>query len=296
MAEAPPDKGERVAKLIARAGLCSRREAEAWIAAGRVSLDGERLQSPGVSIADPARLRVDGRPLPAVEAPRLWRYHKPRGRLTADSDPRGRPLYRDDLPPELPRVMPVGRLDFGSEGLLLLTNDGALKRRLELPATGWTRRYRVRVHGHPDPAQLARLAEGLTVEGVRYGPIQASLEEPRGARGRGANRWLTMALNEGKNREIRRICAHLGLEVNRLIRVSYGPFQLGNLPAGAVIEVPPKVLREQMGLGGPTAPGSGFAKPKEQRPRSRLKSRAKPRPKAKPRQFGDSHAHRRRPS
>ncbi len=233
---------QRVAKLIARAGLCSRRDAERLIAEGRVKLDNKVLTSPGVVVDEPARIKVDGRPLPARERTRLWRYHKPAGLVTTARDPQGRPTVFDRLPPGLPRVLTVGRLDLTSEGLLLLTNDGALARHLELPSTGWVRRYRVRVHGRVDPARLAKLAEGATVDGVKYGPVEARLE-----REKGGNAWLTMALSEGRNREVRRLCESMGLAVNRLIRVAYGPFQLGLLPRGAVEEVPARVLKDQVG-------------------------------------------------
>ncbi len=233
----------RIARALARAGLCSRREAEAWIVAGRVAVNGRVLTSPALDLPAEALVTVDGRPLPRMEPPRLWRYHKPRGLITTARDPQGRPTVFERLPPGLPRVMAVGRLDLNSEGLLLLTNDGTLKRRLELPATGWTRRYRVRVHGAVDADSLAALAKGITIDGVRYGPVRAALD-----RRQGSNAWLTMALTEGRNREVRRICEHLGWPVTRLIRVAYGPFQLGHLPPGAVDEVPPKVLREQLGL------------------------------------------------
>lgn len=234
--------GERIAKVMARAGLCSRREAERWIAEGRVAVDGRVLDSPAVTVTAANRVTVDGRELPTPERPRLFRFHKPRGMLTTAHDPQGRPTIYDGMPPDLPRLMPVGRLDFNSEGLLLLTNDGAVKRHLELPATGWTRRYRVRAHGVPDPQALAGLKQGVTVAGVRYGPIEASIE-----RQQGSNCWLTMTLIEGKNREVRRVLEHLGLQVNRLIRVAYGPFQLGDLPPAACVEVPPKTLHEQLG-------------------------------------------------
>lgn len=233
---------QRVAKLIARAGLCSRRDAERLIAEGRVKLDNKVLTSPGVAVDEPARIKVDGRPLPARERTRLWRYHKPAGLVTTARDPQGRPTVFDRLPPGLPRVLTVGRLDLTSEGLLLLTNDGALARHLELPSTGWVRRYRVRVHGRVDPARLAKLAEGVTVDGVKYGPVEARLE-----REKGGNAWLTMALSEGRNREVRRLCESMGLAVNRLIRVAYGPFQLGLLPRGEAEEVPARVLKDQVG-------------------------------------------------
>jgi 23S rRNA pseudouridine2605 synthase len=240
--------GDRIAKVLARAGLCSRREAETWVAAGRVAVDGKVLASPAFNVSPGAKITVDRKPLPAAEPTRLWRYHKPRGLLTTARDPQGRPTVFEKLPAGMPRVVPVGRLDLGSEGLLLLTNDGGLKRRLELPATGWTRRYRVRVHGPVDPAKLTGLAKGVTVDGVRYGPVRASLD-----RAQGSNAWLTIALTEGKNREVRRICEHLGWPVSRLIRTAYGPFQLGHLAPGAVDEVGPKVLREQLGVETPVA-------------------------------------------
>lgn len=236
------EKGQRIAKVIARAGLCSRREAERWIEAGRVAVDGEVLSSPAVAVAPDARITVDGKPLRAAEKTRLWRYHKPDGVVSSTRDARGRPTVFDKLPADMPRVLTVGRLDLTSEGLLLLTNDGDLKRRLELPTTGWLRRYRVRVHGKVTEEALAALAKGVTVDGVRYGPIVATLDSVRGS-----NAWLTMGLREGKNREIRRVCEHLGWTVSRLIRVSYGPFQLGNLKRGEVEEVPARVLDDQTG-------------------------------------------------
>jgi 23S rRNA pseudouridine2605 synthase len=241
--EAPAtDKGERIAKVMARAGLCSRRDAEKWIAEGRVKVDGKVLTTPAVVVTDASDIRVDNKPIPRPEAARLWRYHKPDGLVTTHRDEKGRPTIFEKLPPELPRVISIGRLDLTSEGLLLLTNDGGLARRLELPATGWIRRYRVRVHGTVDVERLAHLAKGVTVEGVRYGPIEARLE-----REQGSNAWITVGLREGKNREIRRVMEHLGLGVTRLIRTAYGPFQLGSLPRGAVEEVQRKVLREQLG-------------------------------------------------
>jgi 23S rRNA pseudouridine2605 synthase len=242
MTGAAAPRGERVAKLMARAGLCSRREAERWIAEGRVSLDGRVLESPAVVATTESDLRVDGKPIPQREPARLWRYHKPAGLVTTHRDEKGRPTVFERLPPELPRVVSVGRLDLTSEGLLLLTNDGGLARALELPSRGWTRRYRVRVHGPVDAPRLKSLEKGLTLDGISYGPIRAELE-----RARGSNAWLTMALQEGKNREIRRVLAHLGLDVTRLIRIAYGPFQLGHLARGGVEEVPRRVLREQLG-------------------------------------------------
>jgi len=236
-------KGERVAKLMARAGLCSRRDAERWIAEGRVSLDGRVLTSPAVTATEASDLRIDGKPIPQKEPARLWRYHKPAGLVTTHRDEKSRPTVFERLPPELPRVVSVGRLDLTSEGLLLLTNDGGLSRALELPSRGWIRRYRVRVHGPVDAAKLKALDSGLTLDGVSYGPIRAELE-----RQQGSNAWLVVSLQEGKNREIRRVLPHLGLDVTRLIRIAYGPFQLGHLARGAVEEVPRRVLREQLGV------------------------------------------------
>jgi len=236
------ERSERVAKRIARAGLASRREAERWITAGRVAVDGTVLVSPAVSVGVDAVIAVDGAPLPAPERARLWRYHKPNGLVTSHADPQGRATIFAALPPHLPRVISVGRLDLTSEGLLLLTNDGELARRLELPDSGWIRRYRVRVHGTIDDARLATLAHGVSAAGVRYGPVTARLDSWRAN-----NAWLTLALSEGRNREVRQLMRHVGLQVTRLIRVAYGPFQLGKLPPGAVKEVPAKVLREQLG-------------------------------------------------
>lgn len=235
-------EGERIAKRIARAGLCSRRDAEAWIRAGRVAVNGTPVLTPALVLSDEDRVTVDGQPLPEVARPRLWRYHKPAGLVTTHRDPQGRPTVFQALPPSLGRVVSVGRLDLTSEGLLLLTNTGTLARRLELPATAWTRRYRVRAHGAVTPERLSVLAQGLTIDGVRYGPIEATLD-----RVQGANSWLTVSLKEGKNREIRRVLEHLGLTVNRLIRIAFGPFQLGTLAAGEVAPIPAKVVREQLG-------------------------------------------------
>jgi 23S rRNA pseudouridine2605 synthase len=236
------DGPERVAKRIARSGFCSRRDAERLIATGRVAVDGEVLSSPAVTVTAVNQVTIDGEPLPQAEQARLFRYHKPAGVLTAARDPAGRPTIYDRLPEELPRLMPIGRLDMASEGLLLLTNDGELKRRLELPATGWLRRYRVRVHGRVDESTLEALKNGIALDGFQYGPIQATLD-----RVQGSNAWLTVALREGKNREIRRVLEHFGWPVNRLIRLSFGPFQLGGLAPDAVEEVPAKVLAEQLG-------------------------------------------------
>jgi 23S rRNA pseudouridine2605 synthase len=234
--------GERIAKRLARAGLCSRREAERWIEKGRVAVDGKVLTSPAVTVGPDSHITVDGKAVAAPERTRLWRYHKPRDLVTSHRDPQGRPTVFANLPKGLPRVISVGRLDLNSEGLLLLTNDGALARKLELPATGWLRRYRVRVHGAVDEDRLAKLARGVSVKGLDFGPVHAKLDSVRGT-----NAWLTVSLREGRNREVRQVLAHLGLEVTRLIRTAYGPFQLGNLKRGEVAEIPAKVIAEQCG-------------------------------------------------
>ena len=238
----PPTGVMRIAKLIARAGICSRRDAEKMIEEGRVSVDGRVLKSPALNVTGREAIVVNGKPLPAAEGVRLWRFHKPRGRVTTHKDPEGRPTVFESLPAELPRVISVGRLDYNSEGLLLLTNDGALARHLELPATGWLRRYRARAWGKVSAEQLEGLAQGVTVEGARYEPIEARLD-----REQGDNVWLTLALREGKNREVRKVLGSLGLDVNRLIRISFGPFQLTDLASGAVAEVDRRVLRDQLG-------------------------------------------------
>ncbi|MEZ5827287.1 MAG: pseudouridine synthase [Hyphomicrobiales bacterium] len=232
----------RVAKAIAHAGLCSRRDAEAWIAAGRVAVNGTVLKTPAHVVSPSDTITVDDEPLPQPQAPRLWRYHKPKGLVTSHKDPQGRKTVFDALPQSLPRVVSVGRLDINTEGLLLLTNDGALARHLELPSTGWVRRYRVRAHGRVTQQALDALKSGVTIDGVRYGPVDAKVE-----RQQGSNVWLTISLREGKNREVKRIAEYLGLTVNRLIRVSFGPFALGELAPGAVDEVKRKVLVEQLG-------------------------------------------------
>jgi 23S rRNA pseudouridine2605 synthase len=234
--------GERIAKVIARAGLASRRDVEDWIAAGRVTVNDAVINSPALNVTERDRIGVDGNPLPARERTRLFLYHKPRNLLTTHADPKGRPTIFDNLPKDLPRLISVGRLDFTTEGLLLLTNDGALARVLELPATGWLRRYRVRAHGAITQDKLDPLRKGVTVDGIHYGAIEAVLD-----RVQGSNLWLTFAIREGKNREVRNVLGHLGLSVTRLIRVSFGPFQLGELDDGAVEEVPTRVLREQLG-------------------------------------------------
>lgn len=242
----PEARGERIAKWLARSGVASRRDAEALIAEGRVRLENKVVTTPATFIKPGDLVTVDGKMVAEPERTRLFRYHKPAGLVTTHRDPEGRPTVFDNLPAGLPRLVSVGRLDLNSEGLLLLTNDGALARKLELPANGWLRRYRARVHGEVDERALAALAKGVTIDGIAYGPIEAGLDSRQGS-----NAWLTVALREGKNREVRRVMAHLGLGVTRLIRVAYGPFQLGNLVRGAVEEVNAKVLREQLGLDAP---------------------------------------------
>jgi 23S rRNA pseudouridine2605 synthase len=238
----PAGKPERIAKRMARAGLCSRREAEAWILAGRVSVNGRKLDSPAMTITLEDRIEVDGNPLSEPERTRLWLYHKPAGVLSTNRDPEGRPTLFEKLPKDLPRMMSVGRLDMNTEGLLLMTNDGGLARILELPSTGWLRRYRVRAHGKVDQAKLESLKDGIAVDGVLYGPIEAAID-----REQGANVWLTVAIREGKNREVKNVLGAIGLEVNRLIRISYGPFQLGDLGAGEIQEIRGRMLRDQLG-------------------------------------------------
>ncbi|HEY8613661.1 MAG TPA: pseudouridine synthase [Roseomonas sp.] len=245
MSDAPdhPERGERIAKWLARAGVASRRDAEVLIAQGLVTLNGEKVETPATFVAEGDAVLVRGQRVGEAEPTRLFRYHKPDGLVTTHKDPQGRPTVFEKLPAGLPRLVSVGRLDLTSEGLLLLTNDGALARRLELPSNGWLRRYRVRVHGRVNEGALAWLARGITVDGVKYGPIQAGLDSRQGT-----NAWLTVSLQEGKNREIRRVMQHLELHVTRLIRVAYGPFQLGTLPSGAVEEVNARTMREQLGI------------------------------------------------
>ena len=256
-------EGERIAKVIARAGLASRREAEEWIAAGRVAVNGTVIRSPALNISGRDRISIDGEPLPARERSRLFLYHKPRGLLTSHGDPRGRPTIFQNLPKGLPRLISVGRLDFNTEGLLLLTNDGELARVLELPATGWLRRYRVRAHGSIAQQKLDALRTGVTIDGIHYGAIEATLD-----RVQGSNLWLTFAIREGKNREVRNVLGHLGLAVTRLIRVSFGPFQLGELAEGDVEEVRTRVLREQLGERIAALSGADFSAPVIVRPQA----------------------------
>lgn len=237
-------KGERIAKSIARAGICSRRDAEKMILAGRVAVNGETLASPARNVGEDDVITVDGKPLAPKEQTRLWRYHKPSGLVTTHKDPQGRPTVFINLPKHLPRVVSVGRLDFNSEGLLLLTNDGELARRLELPASGWQRTYRARLFGKVSQADLDKLATGITINGVKYGPIIADLE-----RTKGMHSWASVTLKEGKNREVKRVMERLGLKVSRLIRIQYGPFHLGHLAEGAVEEIAARLWREQLGIG-----------------------------------------------
>ncbi|GLQ10853.1 pseudouridine synthase [Devosia yakushimensis] len=239
----PHDTGDRLAKVIARSGLCSRRDAEAWITAGRVSVNGKKVLTPAFNVTSRDKVMVDGAPLAARQGTRVWLYHKPAGLVVTEKDPEGRPTVFEALEEHgLPRVVSVGRLDINTEGLLLVTNDGGLKRVLELPATGWLRRYRVRAHGTVTQAALDRLKDGIEIDGIKYGAIEATLE-----REQGSNVWIVMALREGKNREVKNVLGALGLEVNRLIRVSYGPFQLGDIPVGAIETVKAKTLRDQLG-------------------------------------------------
>ncbi len=250
------DHGERIAKVMARAGLCSRRDAEDWIAAGRVAVNGKPIASPAVNVAGRDRITVDGKPMPRRERTRLFLYNKPAGLVTTNADPQGRPTVFDALPPGLPRLMSVGRLDIGTEGLLLLTNDGGLARVLELPDTQWLRRYRVRALGRVAQAQLDGLRDGISIEGVNYGPIEATLD-----REQGANVWLSFAIREGKNREVRNVLGHLGLHVNRLIRVAFGPFELGELRDGAIVEIETAALRAQLGEAIADRAGCDFISP-----------------------------------
>jgi 23S rRNA pseudouridine2605 synthase len=282
----PPEKreGQRIAKVMARAGLCSRRDAEGWIAEGRVVVNGKKLDSPAFNVSPSDDVRVDGKPLAAPERTRLFLYNKPRGLVTTARDPDGRPTIFENLPEDLPRLIAVGRLDINTEGLLLLTNDGGLARVLELPATGWLRRYRVRAHGEIEQTLLNPLSEGVTIDGVGYAGIEAVLD-----RSQGSNVWITMGLREGKNREIKKVLEHLGLAVNRLIRISFGPFQLGELEEGAVAEVRTRVLRDQLGAKLAREAGVDFDAPSLERgesPPLALQERRSPRVDRKPRPGG----------
>jgi 23S rRNA pseudouridine2605 synthase len=244
VADAGTETGDRIAKVIARAGVCSRRDAEKLIAEGRVALNGEKVATPAIRIGEHDVIAIDGRPLAEPEPARLWRYHKPAGLVTTHRDPEGRATVFANLPKKMPRVVSVGRLDFNSEGLLLLTNDGDLARRLEIPSAGWVRRYRVRLFGKVDQGELDQLAHGTTIGAVKYGPIVADLE-----RSKGMYSWATVSLKEGKNREVKRVMEHLGLKVARLIRVQFGPFHLGHLTEGEAEEFPARLWREQLGIG-----------------------------------------------
>ncbi|UWR34351.1 rRNA pseudouridine synthase [Sulfitobacter sp. W027] len=255
-ADASTAKGARIAKVLSRAGIASRREAERMIEAGRVRVNGEQITSPALNVTPEDKITVDNTPVGAPEPPRIWLYHKPTGLVTTNSDEKGRETIFDALPEDMPRVMTVGRLDLNSEGLLLLTNDGGVKRRLELPSTGWLRRYRARVNGRPTDEMLEPLRRGITVEGENFQPMDVTLD-----RQQGANAWLTIGLREGRNREIRRAMEAVGLTVNRLIRISYGPFQLGELKTGEVEELRRKVVRDQLGLELEDPTGTAVKKP-----------------------------------
>ncbi len=255
MSNTPPP-GDRIAKVLARAGIASRREAERLIEAGRVTVNGKTIDSPALNVTPSDRITVDGKPVAEPEPARLWLYHKPTGLVTTNRDEKGRPTIFDNLPEDMPRVMSVGRLDLNSEGLLLLTNDGAIKRKLELPSTGWLRKYRVRINGRPKDEDFAPLRQGLVIEGEKFQPMTVTLD-----RQQGANAWLTIGLREGKNREIRRAIEDIGFTVNRLLRVSYGPFQLGNLKPGEVEEIRRRVLRDQLGLEPETQPAAAAKRP-----------------------------------
>lgn len=237
-----PEAGERIAKYLARAGIASRRDAERLIEQGIVTVDGKVLESPAFKVMPGMEVRVDGVRVAAKEPVRAWRYHKPAGLVTTHKDPQGRPTVFEAVADRLPRVISIGRLDLSTEGLLLLTNDGALARRLELPSSGWVRRYRVRAYGRVTQKDLDALKDGVEIDGVRYGPVRAEIDQTQGG-----NQWITVSITEGKNREIRKLMEHLGMKVNRLIRTAYGPFQLGKLAKDAIEEIPTKQLREQLG-------------------------------------------------
>ncbi|WP_170758558.1 pseudouridine synthase [Ruegeria lacuscaerulensis] len=264
-----PPPGDRIAKVLARAGVASRREAERMIEAGRVAVNGKIIDSPALNVTAKDKITVDGKPVSEPEPSRLWLYHKPSGLVTTTRDEKGRATIFDNLPEDMPRVMSVGRLDLNSEGLLLLTNDGGIKRKLELPATGWLRKYRVRVNGRPKDEDFAPLRRGLAIDGERFQPMTVTLD-----RQQGANAWLTIGLREGKNREIRRAMEDIGYAVNRLLRVSYGPFQLGTLKPGEVEEIRRRVMRDQLGLDAePDAPAKRPGRPQRKRPPIGKKSR-----------------------
>lgn len=250
MSDKEAGDGDRIAKVLARAGVCSRRDAERLIAEGRVAVDGHVLATPAFKVKAGAKISVDGKPVKEPERARLFRYHKPKGLVTTHRDEKGRATVFENLPSGMPRVISIGRLDYNSEGLLLLTNDGELARKLELPSSGWIRRYRVRVFGKLMQADLDQLLKGITIEGVRYQPIEAKMD-----RQQGGNAWATIALKEGKNREVRRLMEHIGVKVNRLIRVTFGPFHLGQLKEGDADEIPSKVFRDQLGI----KKGAGWA-------------------------------------
>ena len=234
---------ERIAKKLAHVGIASRRGAEEMILAGRVCVNGEKLNTPAFLVEDSDKITVDGKEIGSVSVSRMWCYYKPRGLLTTHKDPKGRPTVFENLPKFLPRVISVGRLDLNSEGLLLLTTDGAIARKIELPSTGWKRKYRVRIHGKMTPDIIGKIKKGITVDGVRYAPAEIEVEPSQSG---GSNQWIKITLTEGKNREIRKMMASFGLEVSRLIRIAYGPFQLGNLKEGEVREIPSKIIREQL--------------------------------------------------
>ncbi len=261
MSNTPPP-GDRIAKVLARAGIASRREAERMIEAGRVTVNGKTIDSPALNVTPSDKITVDGKPVAEPEPARLWLYHKPTGLVTTNRDEKGRPTIFDNLPEDMPRVMSVGRLDLNSEGLLLLTNDGGIKRKLELPSTGWLRKYRVRINGRPKDEDFALLRQGLVIDGEKFQPMTVTLD-----RQQGANAWLTIGLREGKNREIRRAIEDIGFTVNRLLRVSYGPFQLGNLKPGEVEEIRRRVLRDQLGLEPETPPAAAKRPNRPQRSR-----------------------------